>query len=89
MFLQNSLHKNTRLLKKVGIVIKLDWISRSSRRDVFYKKGVQENTCARVSFSIKLQTSETVAQLFSSELFEISKNTFSYRTPPVAASKYP
>ena len=34
----------------------------------------QENTCARVSFLIKLQ--------------EISKNTFFYRTPLVAASGY-
>ena len=55
----------------------------------------QENTCARVSFIIKLQASacnfikkETLAQVFSCEFCEISKNTFSYRTPPVAASGY-
>ena len=35
----------------------------------------QENTCARVSFSIKLQV-----------FCKISRNTFFYRTPPVAAS---
>ena len=35
----------------------------------------QENTCARVSFLIKLQA-----------FCEISKNTLFYRTPPVAAS---
>ena len=29
---------------------------------------------------------ETLAQVFSCELCEISKNTFCYRTPPVAAS---
>ena len=29
---------------------------------------------------------ETVAQVFSREFYKISKNTFSYRTPPVAAS---
>ena len=29
---------------------------------------------------------ETRAQVFSSEFCESSKNTFSYRTPPVAAS---
>ena len=29
---------------------------------------------------------ETLAQVFSGEFCEISKNTFSYRTPPVAAS---
>ena len=31
---------------------------------------------------------ETLAQVFSCEFCEISKNTFSYRTPPVAASEY-
>ena len=30
---------------------------------------------------------ETLAQLLSCEFCEISKNTFSYRTPPVAASE--
>ena len=29
---------------------------------------------------------ETLAQMFSCEFCEISKNTFPYRTPPVAAS---
>ena len=29
---------------------------------------------------------ETLAQMFSCEFCEIAKNTFSYRTPPVAAS---
>ena len=29
---------------------------------------------------------ETLAQVFSCEFFEISKNSFSYRTPAVAAS---
>ena len=55
----------------------------------------RENTCARVSFLIKLQAEtcsfikkETLAQVFSCEFCEISKNTFSYRTPPVAASDF-
>ena len=30
---------------------------------------------------------ETLVQVFSCEFCEISKNTFSYRTPPVAASE--
>ena len=30
---------------------------------------------------------ETLAQVFSYEFYEISKNTISYRTPPVAASE--
>ena len=61
---------------------------------VLYKKvfleisqNSQENTCARVSFLIKLQASslqfikkETLAQVFSCEFCEISKNTFLHRT---------
>ena len=53
----------------------------------------QENIRARVSFLIKLQVSacnfikkETLADVFSCEFCEIRKNTFSYRTPPMAAS---
>ena len=51
----------------------------------------QENTCARVSFLIKLQAcnfvkKETLATAFPCEFCEISRNTFSYKTPPVAAS---
>ena len=30
---------------------------------------------------------QTLAQVFSHEFCEISKNTFSYRTPPVVASE--
>ena len=53
----------------------------------------QENTCDRASFLINLQAEacnfiikETLAQVVSCEFCEISKNTFFYRTPPVAAS---
>ena len=52
----------------------------------------QENTCARVSFLIKLQAEacnfikkETLAQVFSWEFCKISKNTFFHRATPVAA----
>ena len=45
---------------------------RSSRSEVFYKKGVLRNF--------------DLVQVFSTEFCEISKNYFSYRTPPVAAS---
>ena len=31
---------------------------------------------------------EILAQVYSCDLCEVSKNTFSYRTPPVAASVY-
>ena len=48
---------------------------RSSRQEVFCKKGVLRNSA------------ETLAQVFSCEFYEISKNTFSYRAPPVAASE--
>ena len=66
--------------------------SKRSRLEVFCKKGVlrnfanfTENTCARVSFLMKLHASG-LSQVFSCEFCEIYKNTFSYRTPPVPAS---
>ena len=34
-------------------------------------------------------TKEAMAQVFSCEFCETFKNTFSYRTPPVAASEVP
>ena len=52
----------------------------------------QENTCVKVSFSIKSQAAcnfikkETLAQVLYCEFCEISKNTFSYRISPVATS---
>ena len=55
-------------------------------------QNLQEVTRARVSFLIKLQNlfikKETLAQVFSCQFCEISKNIFSYRTPPVAASDF-
>ena len=46
-------------------------------------QNLRENTCARISFLIKLQAEarnfikkETLAQVFSCEFCEISKNTF-------------
>ena len=43
----------------------------------------QENTCARACNFIK----KILTQVFSCEFCEISKDTFSYRTPSVAASE--
>ena len=54
---------------------------------------LQENICDRVPFLIKLQAKacdfikkKALAQGLSCEFYELSKNTFSYGTPPVAAS---
>ena len=63
---------------------------RSSRPEVFCKKGVLGNftkftgkhLCQRFFFKKK----ESLAQVFSCEFCEISNNTFSYRTPPMVAS---
>ena len=68
---------------------------------MFYEEGAltklqnsQEKTCATVSFLIKLQAEafnfikkEALAQVFSCEFCETSKNNFSYRTPLVAVSQ--
>ena len=77
-------------------------MDRSSRPEVFYKKVVLRNFAklkgkhlCQSLFLIKLQAEaynfikkETLAQVFSCEFCEISKNTFFYRTPPVAASQW-
>ena len=47
----------------------------------------EENTCARVSFFNKVAGLKL--QVFSCEVCEISKNTFLYRIPLVAASALP
>ena len=60
-------------------------VQRCSVKMVFLEisQSSQENNCARVYFSVK---KETLAQVFSCEFCEISKDTFLHRTPPVAAS---
>ena len=59
-------------------------VQRCSAKKVFLEvsQNIQEITCARVSF-----LKETLAQVFSCECCEISKNTFLHRTPLVAPSK--
>ena len=57
-------------------------------KEVFLEvlQNSHENICNRIPFLIKLLEKETLAQVLSCELCEISNDTFSYRTPPVAAS---
>ena len=62
---------------------------RSSHQEVFCKKGVLRDfakfTGKQLRYSLFFKK-EALAQVFSCEFSGISKNTFSYRTPPVAAS---
>ena len=62
-------------------------VQRCSVKKVFLEisQNSQENTCARDSFLINL----SLAQVFSCEFCEISKNTFFHRTPLMAASEVP
>ena len=53
---------------------------RCSVKKEFLKISQNSQTCNFI-------TKETLAQVFSSEFCEISKNTFSYRTPLVAVSE--
>ena len=89
---------NIFLLKVTEIHQELKY--RSSRPDVFCKKVVLRNFAKFTGkhvyqslFLIKLPEAcnfikkETMAQMFSCEFCEISRNTFSYRAPPVAASE--
>ena len=68
---------------------------RCSVKNMFLRisQDSQENTCARVSFLVRPKTynfikKETLAQVLSCVCWEIFKNTFFYRKPPVAASLY-
>ena len=73
--------------------------TRSSRSEVFCKKGVPINFAkftgkhlCQSLFSNRPQAcnfteTETLAQVFSCEFCEISKNTFFHRAPLVAASE--
>ena len=72
-------------------------INGGSRPEVFFKKGVRRNFAkftgkhvCQILFLFEacdLIKKETLTQVFPYEFCEISKNTFSYRTPPVAASE--
>ena len=59
-------------------------VQRCSVKKVFLEisQNSHENTCTRVSFFKKI----ILAQVFSCKFYEISKNTFFYRTSLVAAS---
>ena len=81
--------------KWVLIIYNITSCRRCSVKKVFLKisQNSQETTCARVSFLIKLLApglqfikKETLAQAFFCESWEIFKNTFLYKTPPVAVS---
>ena len=54
---------------------------RSSRLEVLFKKAFRPQACNFIK-------KETLAQVFSSEFYEISKNTLFYRTSPMAAFAY-
>ena len=62
---------------------------RSSRPEVFGKKGVHRNFAkftGKRPQPCNFIKKETLAQVFFCEFCEISENTFFYRTPLVAAS---
>ena len=61
---------------------------------LFYRKGVLKNfakftgkhLCQSLWFLVGFIKRESPTKVLSCEFYEISKNIFSYRTPPVAAS---
>ena len=59
---------------------------RSSRQEVFCEKGVLRNFTKLTGKHCNFIKKETLAQVFSCKFCVISKKTFSYRTPLVAAS---
>ena len=90
-----TFHNIYREIPMLQSVSKRAVVQRCSVKMLFLKilRNSQENTCARVSFLVELQASGLQLYLkrdsgtgVSCEFYEISNNTFSYRTPPVAAS---
>ena len=88
------LKENEKKLRSSELVVQ-----RCSVKKVFLEisQNWQENTCARVSFLIKVQAhayacnlikKEALAQMFSCQFCEISKNRFFKRTPLVAGSGF-
>ena len=84
-----------------NVYIRFCFLYTSSRPEVFCKKGVLRNfakftgkhLCQGLFFinvagPCNFFKKETLAQVFFSEFWKISKNTFSYRTHPAAASVY-
>ena len=84
--LESKMKNPTNALRNTDLVLQLmeAVVRRCSVKKVFLEisQNSQENTCARVSFLIK-----TLVQVFSCDFCEISKNSFSYRAPLVAASE--
>ena len=77
----------------IGFNFFIKWTHRSCRPGVFSATGVLKkfaklagkHLCQSL-LACKFIKKETVAQVFSCEFCEISKNTLSYRTSPLAAS---
>ena len=85
MFLENSQSSQENTCARASFLIKLQ---AEAVKKMFLKisQNSQENIFARDFFLIKWQAwKETLAQVFSYEFYKISKNNFSYRTPPVAS----
>ena len=76
----------------VNVFQSLTIVCRSSRQEVFLKKDVLRNfakfTGKHLCQSLRPANllKKRLAQVFSCEFYEISKNTVLYRTPPAAAS---
>ena len=83
--------------KKIFFSAKWNQRYRSSRPEVFCKKGVLRNFAKFSGKHLRqslffdkvagLIKKEALAQVFSCEFCEISENNFSYRTLPVSASE--
>ena len=84
-----------------NVFIQFYFLYTSSRPEVFCKKGVLRNFAKftgkhfrqglffnKFTGPCNFFKKETLAQVFFCEFCKISKNTFSHRTPPVAASVY-
>ena len=82
-FLENtSRSSHLQMFFKIGALKSFaDFTGKHLRRSLFFKKLQAQG--------LQLHNKKTPTQVFSCEVCEIFKNTFSYRTPPVTASAPP
>ena len=83
-------HEKESLKRPIMPLKRLIAICRSSRPEVFCKKGILRNftkfTGKHLRQTLFFIKKVSLAQVFSCDFCEISKNTFFCKTPPVAAS---
>ena len=84
----SELPKNTEQqdMEKVWLTQCHIWFDRSSRSQMFFKIGVLKNFTSVTEKTPVLESNESLIQVLSCKIYDIFKNNYFHRTPPVPAS---